>query len=237
MGDNDAAVEASMEIKSLDDLTPDKSAALVFGSILWTIIGSNFIAKWFDFGKYVLPKGNRFQLWELLFVFAGFIVDDACTAVGLQAEEVPRTNFEGNVHMAGLMQWWINQGWAKTETAAHRLTLIVFLVMIYGFHYMGWLTANSRVMLMITALQKAFAGYDWCNLKPNNYTHADFWTFKDGRPTPERMSIPLLTKWNESHGYKYEKAKRRRLAEIDSTEGPRGAMWIQRFLYNIFPFV
>ena len=237
MGNDDAVIEASMKIKSLDDLTPDKSARIVFGSIIATIIGSNFISKWFDFGKYVLPKGNRFATWELLFVVAGFLIDDTCTAVGMQAEEMPRSMVEGNVHMGGVMQWWIKQGWAKTETAAHRCTLLVFMAIIFGFHYMGWLTANSRVLLMVTAMQKAYAGYDWCNLKPNNYTHADLWTFKDGRPTPERMSIPLQMKWNIAHGYTYKKPERRRLAEIESTEGPKGAIWIQRFLYNIFPMV
>ena len=229
--------EESMKIQTLDDLEPGKSAAIILTMLPIQIFLMNYITDYYNFGGWILPKGNRFRWWELVFVIVGFTIDDSCTAIGMQAEEVPMVNVEGNVQMAGLMQWWIKQGWAKTETAAHRCTLLVFMAIIFGFHYMGWLTANSRVLLMVTAMQKAYAGYDWCNLKPNNYTHADLWTFKDGRPTPERMSIPLQLEWNLAHGYVIKHPARRRLAEIESTENTKGAMWIQRFLYNIFPFV
>ena len=231
MGLTEWMQEATMGINSLDDMEPGKSAAIVlFWLLPVNIFLMNYITPNFNFGGYLLSKGNRFRWWELLFVVVGFTIDDYCTAIGMQAEEVPRSMIEGNIWMGGLMQWWIKQGFAKTETAAHRLTYIVMMAIISACQYMGWLTANSRVFLMICAAVKAYAGYSWCYLKPNNFGFKDFITFKDGRPTPERMSIPMLVRYNVEKGWmKYN--KRRRLAETPN----KGAAWIQRFLYTIFP--
>ena len=217
-----------MEEEIPTQISPGVSAALVLGVIPLNIFTTNFIKKWFNYGAYILSKGNRFVWWELLFVFIGFTIDDACTAVGMQAEEIPVQGVEGNAQMAGLMQFWIQNGLAKTETAAHRLTYLCFMAMIFGTHYMGWLTANSRLFLMFMAVIKAYAGYLWCTIEPNNYTHADFFTFKDGRPTPERMSVTARDAYNLQKGYV---VPRRRLAETNN----KGAAWIQRFLYTIFP--
>ena len=226
--EEDLAAE-SMKIQTLDDLEPGQSAAIILTMLPIQIFLMNYITDYYNFGGWILPKGNRFRWWELVFVIVGFTIDDSCTAIGMQAEEVPMVNVEGNVQMAGLMQWWIKQGWAKTETAAHRLTWLVFMGTICTAHYFGWLSANSRVLLMFFAAMKTWAGYAWCDIKPNNFSHSDFYTFKDGRPTPERMSLPLRDAYNIEKGY--IKPKRRRLTETRST----GAAWISRFLFNIFP--
>ena len=221
--------EDSETIQSLDDLSPNISALLILGYFPAALYFLNWAKKYFNFGGYVLSKGNRFRWWELLLVVGGFSIDDTCTAIGMQAEEKPLSHVEVNTSMSGLMQFWIQNGLAKTETAAHRLTYISFMVMIFGFHYMGWLTANSRLYLLFMGALKAWAGYGWCQIEPNNFTHADFFTFKDGRPTPERMSIPLGRAYNQHHGYVAQ--QRRRLSATKNT----GAAWIQRFLYTIFP--
>ena len=234
-----------LSLNSVDDFQPDKSFLIVLGMLPLSIVGLNWVSKsGFNMGANIVSSGNKLTWMELAIVVAGFSIDDVCTSVGMQAEEVPRDLHEGNPWMGGLMQFWIKRGFAKTETAAHRLTYICFLATIFLFQYNGWFTPNSRVYLMIIAAFKAYSGYGWCQIKPNEYGIKEFITFKDGRPTPERMSVPMLTQFNVDNGWmKYNpgygpgnlrgSGRRRLKASVD--QGNRGAEWIQSFLYAIFP--
>ena len=222
---------ATTDIKTLKDLEPTcTGAAVIFLTLPGEIYLLNFITPYLNFGRYLLSKGNRFRWWELCFVVVGFMIDDVCTAIGMQAEEIPRSIGEGNPTMSAAMQWLIQQDFAQTETAAMRIINIVFLIIIFGSHYMGWLSQNSRAYLLFTAAFKAWAGYKWCTLEPNKYTFADYLTFKDGRPTPERMSIPMVVAFSKARGY-IGKARRR------LTESSPGASWIESYLYKIFPMI
>ena len=130
-----------LAIKSMDDIEPGKSVAVVLGMLPVLICLLNWLGGIF-FGSDFISNANRFNRWELLFVVGGFTIDDYCTAIGMQAEEVPRSTMEGNPWVAGVMQFWINQGLAKTETAAHRLTYIVVMCILLLFQYNGWYSAT-----------------------------------------------------------------------------------------------
>ena len=86
---------------------------------------------------------------------------------------------------------------------------------------------------MLQAAIKAWAGYGWCLLEPNKFTHWDFLTFKDGRPTPERMSAHMMhNHWLEHspvavRGTTYS-FERRRLATSNA--------WLYNFLPILFPY-
>ena len=79
----------------------------------------------------------------------------------------------------------------------------------------------------MTAMVKAWAGYGWCLLKPNDFTFSDWISFKDGRPTPERMSIPLIQQYNAQQAV----SARRRAITVPIS----GAEWYMRYLPYIFP--
>ena len=80
----------------------------------------------------------------------------------------------------------------------------------------------------MTAMVKAYAGYGWCLQKPNNFTFSDWISFKDGRPTTERMSIPLIKQYNTQQGLV---STRRRAIAVPVS----GAEWYMRYLPYIFP--
>ena len=223
------------DIESLDELPTDWGKFLIIFLPLIVYAG-NFFERinWLGSNKYVhglLGKGNRLTTFELIFVIAGFSVDDIGTAIGMQAEERPRKMVEGNPLMSGLMHFWINSGLAKTETAAHRLTYFMFLAWVLVIQYFGFYTSVSRLYIMATAVGKAYAGYQWWSAKPNDFTIGDFFSFKDGRPTAERMSIPLMDKFNKQAivGFGESLKVRRRLVETT----PMG--WYEKYLPILFP--
>jgi hypothetical protein len=157
-----------------------------------------WIIRWWDT---VMGKGHRFGTAGLLFVLAGFWVDDIGTAIGLQAEEVPREMVEGNHYMSGAWQFLIDNGLAKTQTDAHRLVGIYFTVFILVAQYFGWLNSFARFSMFGVAMTKAWAGSNWWQNKPNNYTVTDYLSFKPGRLTNERLSYPMRIVFNLQKGY------------------------------------
>ena len=219
------------DIQSLDEIPIDKGKFLIIFIPVFVFI-CNYVNDWYS--KYLpVSKGNRLTTIELAAVIIGISIDDIGTAIGMQAEERPRRKVEGNPVMSGLMHWWMKMGLANTETAAHRLTYFMFLSWVLLFQYFGYYTALSRVYMMFVAAMKAWAGYQWWNLKPNNFTVSDFFTFKDGRRVPERMSIPLLHQFNAQSIVEFgEKLKiRRRLVETT----PLG--WYEKYLPILFPIM
>ena len=220
------------DIQSLDELPTDLGKYLIIFVPVMVLIGNYFDN---SYSKYLpISKGNRLTTIELIMVIGGFSIDDIGTAIGMQAEEIPRTNLEGNPIMSGLMHWWINMGLAKTETAAQRLTYFTFLAWILLFQYFGMYTSVSRAYMVLGALVKAYAGYQWWYLKPNNFTIRDFFTFKDGRRVPERMSFPLMNQFNAQRIVAFGQSLkvRRRLVE---TTPPLG--WYEKYLPILFPIM
>ena len=216
-------------IQSLDAL-PMSKAPIILIMIPVGVLFFNAVNKWIApyLPNFLRKDSNKLSGLELTIVLVGFFIDDYCTSIGQQAEEVPRAMVEGNVFMGALMQWWIRNGYAKTETAAHRLTLIVFFSEILLMQYFGFYTVSSKIYMLMTAMIKAIAGYGWCQQKPNNFTFSDWISFKDGRPTPERMSIPLIQAYNIQQGLV---STRRRAIAVPIS----GAEWYMRYLPYIFP--
>ena len=216
-------------IQSLDEL-PMSSAPLLLIMIPVIVFFFNIVNRWVApyLPNFLKKNSNRLSGIELTIVLVGFFIDDYCTSIGMQAQESPYQMVEGNPFMGALMQWWIKNGFAKTETAAHRLTFIVFFAEILLMQYFKFYTVSSKIYMLMTAMVKAWAGYGWCLLKPNDFTFSDWISFKDGRPTPERMSIPLIRQYNAQHGLV---SARRRII----TAPISGAEWYMRYLPYIFP--
>ena len=143
---------------------------------------------------------------------------------------------EGNPYIVNTWRWLMEKDWANTETAAHRLIGFYFLGIVLLSHFMGWLNPASRAYLIVIAAAKAYSGYDWWGLKPNNYTIKDFFTFKDGRQTPYRQSEDSMTAYNLKAELqrKAGQATRRRMIAAKSTNST-GLAWYQKFGYAIFP--
>ena len=188
-----------------------------------------------------MVKGNRYGTPALLFVLAGFLVDDVGTAIGLQAEEVPREALEGNPFMSGAWQFLIDNGVAKTQTDAHRLIAIWLIGVILASQYFGYFNSFSRVLFIALATLKAYAGYSWWGVKPNKYTVIDYLTFKPGRLTNERYSLPLRDEYNVRAGYVPAEAAGLAFAHgLGSTRrrmlrSTTGVNWLTRYLSYIFP--
>ena len=200
-----------------------------------------WVGNWYQ--KYALPtsylkwvptsKGPRMTLFELLLTMAGFFVDDYCTAVGFQALEDPQAMFEYNPCPSAAHHLLMRNGLAKTETAAHRLIGLLFQIQILLIQYAGGYTQLSKFYLIATGLMKAYAGYGWCLLKPNPFTFTDWITFKDGRPTPFRLSVPLVHAENFRRGHNPGEGGRRRLTAQTLT----GGGWYMRYLPILFPML
>ena len=252
--------EELLETKTLDDLPKTAgNAALVLASLPLQILLTKVLEwylPWFLKLFSWMGKGNRFGIPGLLAVLVLFSVDDVGTAIGQQGEEVPRMYLEGNLHMAGLWQYMIENGVAKTETDAHRLVWLWFLGIILVTQYFGWLNSLSRLHLFVIGAVKAYAGWGWWSMtEPNKYTLLDFLTFQPARRTSERCSIHLQLKQNKRFGYTDPReatvevwknptggwddellarvlgGKRRRLT---ATPGVR---WLTRYLPYLFPYI
>jgi len=195
-----------------------------------------------------LSPGNQLKTWELVFVFLGFFIDDVGTSIGLQADEYLTDGGykfnEGNPYMVDTWNFLMENKLAKTETAAHRLIYCYFTFIILMCHFNGWLSKGARFHLLFTAVIKAYAGYGWWGLKPNDFTISDFFTFKDGKPTPWRQSQEALSLMNtylinretgEKNLFKNMVllSKRRRLTQ--EIQPVRGLAWYQKFGYVVFP--
>ena len=141
-------------------------------------------------------KGNGFSLPLLLFVLACFFIDDGGTGIGLQAHEIPRTHVEGNPFMSYTWCWMIDNGWAKTETAAARLVMIWQMFMVVLVNYLGYAGPVFKLMATFMGLFKVWAGLAWWKLKPNDFTVTDFLSFKDGRRCPERLNMQTMEEFN-----------------------------------------
>ena len=265
-------VDAIMKIQKIEDL-PRGAANFVYvtGSlplvlsfpILLEYYFPWVIRSWFDKVLF-LGKGHRFGTAGLLFVLALFWTDDIGTAVGMQAEEVPRNNIEGNHFMSGAWQFLIDNGLAKTQTDAHRLVWIYFTSIILGAQYFGWFNSLARFMMMLLGIVKTWAGYAWWKIKPNNYTVMDFLSFKPGRMTHERLSIPMRILFNLHSGHGDPVAEAQGITFVDgnyvvapgsqadihltatggytkrrrlATSPTPGVTWLTRYLPIIFPFI
>ena len=126
----------------------------------------------------------------------------------------------------------MKNGLVKTETAAARLVCFLFQIQILLVQYQGGWTQFSKFYFMLIGVVKAYVGYGWCLLKPNPMTFTDWITFKDGHPTPYRLSKPLLAAENFRRGHAPGEGGRRRLAQ---TTG--GAEWYTKYLPILFPMI
>ena len=216
-------------MRSVDDLPRGalnflQVTGIVPGLIVFSKVIEYYIPWLMGFYDRFMGKGNRYGTPALLFVLAGFLVDDVGTAIGLQAEEVPRANIEGNHFMSGAWQFLIDKGVAKTQTDAHRLIAIWLIGVILASQYFGYFNSFSRVLFIGLATLKAWAGYSWWGVKPNKYTVIDYLTFKPGRLTNERYSLQMRDVFNERF-----LPNRRRLRSTT------GVNWLTRYLPYIFP--
>jgi len=211
-------------ITSVDDLPRDGWNFLkVLTNVPLWIVTANLIQRYWGIG-YIdrkIGKGNRFGTPGLLFVLAGFLIDDVGTAIGMQAQEVPRTHVEGNPFMSGCWQYMIDNGYAKSQTDAHRLVAMWFVSVILASQYFGLYNSLSRVTFFLMAALKTYAGASWWTIKPNNYTLMDYLSFKPGRLTDERLGIPMIQAFNGGG--------RRRLGST------KGINWLTTYLPYIFP--
>ena len=253
-------VEEILRTRTLDDLPKTAGNAALVLSVMPLTFFFNKVLEWYTpIVKWLDPlmgKGNRLGTIGLLTVLVLFSIDDVGTAKGLQGEEVPRQALEGNLKMAGLWQYMIENGVVKTETDAHRLVWLWFLGIILVTQYFGWLNSLSRLHLFVIGAVKAYAGWGWWSMtEPNKYTLLDFLTFKPTRRTSERCSIHLQLKQNKRFGYTDPReatvevwknptggwddellarvlgGKRRRLT---ATPGVR---WLTRYLPYLFPYI
>lgn len=260
--------EELLETKTLDDLPKTAgNAALVLASLPLQILLTKVLEwylPWFLKLFSWMGKGNRFGIPGLLAVLVLFSIDDVGTAKGLQGEEVPRQALEGNLKMAGLWQYMIENGVAKTETDAHRLVWLWFMGTILVTQYFGWFNALARYVLYIIGALKAYAGYSWWNVKPNKYTLMDFLTFQPTRRTSERCVIHLQLKQNKRLGYTDPRApaverwlknptgglaewnelfaraeiiERGGLSERRRLTATPGVRWLTRYLPYLFPYI
>jgi len=145
---------------------------------------------------WILGKGNRLKLWELIAVVIGFSIDDVGTAIGQQASEEPRQLYEGNPHMGAIWEWLIASGFATSTTDAHRIIYIIFMVQLFVNQYFGLMNSYGRLFYLYNSAAKTYAGYNWWSLKPNDYTILDFIFFKTGQPNLGRMAHGKLVEYN-----------------------------------------
>jgi len=189
------------------------------------------------------PK-KRFSLWWPLAISILFFTDDVGTAIGLQAKEYPREACEGNPTVVQFLYRMRKLGVVNTLTGAMRLFAIWNQMFAWGVFYFGIANNMMKWMLLLNGILKAYAGYGWWSLKPNDYGLWDFITFKPGRETWERHSQLALTMYNKASDkndakrqYKGVKDSskvdlsmylRRRLVELDAT-GSRTARTVLPF--------
>jgi len=182
---------------------------------VWVAISSYIAAPW---AVALAGAGNHFGLATLLSSLALFLVDDVGTAIGMQAKEQPRMVYEQNSYLVGgwkQMQRW---GVAKTYTSAHRLFMIWFQFWVVFAHVVGMATPFFRVFIVVTAVIKAFSGYRWWFVGPNQYTITDFFSFKPGRITPERDSQDALIEFNDETGLESKREWMARLTGLDLSQ-------------------
>ena len=168
----------------------------------WIAEGLYLFPDWF-FNKYLGGKnytkwfgGKRLTTFWLIVVIGGHLIDDWGTAIGMQATEEFGAGYamEGNGSMIGLWKKLEEWGLAKTHTAAHRLVGFWYLATILFAQYFGLWTFLSRTALIVTSVYKAYAGYGWWSLTPNDYTVFDFITFQDGKQTDNRLPGSYLSR-------------------------------------------
>jgi hypothetical protein len=176
---------------------PWTSIATVFGILqIQTTYGGHLFMKYFHNTDWILGKGNRLKLWELIAVVIGFSIDDVGTAIGQQAYEEPRQLYEGNPHMGAIWEWLIASGFATSTTDAHRIIYIIFMVQLFVNQYFGLMNSYGRLFYLYNSAAKTYAGYNWWSLKPNDYTILDFIFFKSGQPRLERMAYGKVFEYN-----------------------------------------
>jgi hypothetical protein len=171
-------------------------------------------------------KGKTFSMLGLIAVVTLFSIDDVGTSIGLQGEDKPIAMIEGNPHMVYIWDWLIRKGWAKTETAAHRIILLILIGEILLIHYFGYATPIVKSYLFLIGGVKTYAGYAWWTNKPNNFSISDFLSFKPGRPTPERRSAAARDAYNKQFA-----AKRKLLEQSPATNGTE---WLVKYLPVFF---
>lgn len=241
-----------------DEAIPFSALGMVFGILQMqtTYFGHLFTKHIHDF-SWLIGKGNRLKLWELIVVVIGFSIDDIGTAVGQQATELPRIMYEGNPHMVSIWKWLIASGFATSTTDAHRIIYIIFMVQLFINQYFGLMNPYGRIYYLYTALLKTYAGYNWWFLEPNDYTIFDFLFFKSGEPRLERMSDAKRNEWNKmlffenaqklmrgTHVTNWNKSTRRRMFPTKDYVEPEpyiptpaetnGAIWLSKVLPVFF---
>ena len=158
--------------------------------------GGHLFTKYIHDFSWLIGKGNRLKLWELIAVVIGFSIDDIGTAIGQQAYEEPRQMYEGNPVMSAIWEWLIASGFATSTTDAHRIIYIIFMVQLFINQYFGLMNPYGRLMYLNNAVWKTYCGYNWWGLKPNDYTILDFIFFKTGQPRLERMAYGKVFEYN-----------------------------------------
>ena len=192
--------------------------------------------------KVLIPyvgSGTRFPWWMFALIVVCFEIDNWGTAIGFQGTSMPIEHYEGNPIMANAIKQTVTLGLAKTETAGMRGIDIVMMIELLGMQYFGWFTPFARVFIGFTALFKTYAGYSWW-YEEGDFKIKDYLTFKNGRPTPERLDISLIVRKNQEAGYnvtpqgQWVKNQRRRLGAtpIEDTN-----TLISNVFYWMFPLV
>jgi hypothetical protein len=153
----------------------------------------------------IFGKGNVFN-WSLLVLFGALnSFDNYATAIGFQATEQPRMNFEGNPGFSYIIQGLVSQGFAKTESQALLYIDMLFWGSLLMWYVFGSLNSFAKLFLLMIGLGKVNAGAAWIYL-PNQYGFKDILDLFAGlgKRTPERLFERDLMIFNLDRGYYLE---------------------------------
>ena len=216
---------------------PFTAIAVVFGLLqIQSTYAGHLFGKYVHDFSWLVGKGNRLKMWELIAVVVGFSIDDIGTAIGQQAEEYPRQLYEGNPYMVNIWEWLIASGLARSTTDAHRIIYIAFMVQLAVNQYFGLMNPYGRLYYLYNAAMKTYSGYIWWEATPNRYTIMDFLTFQSGERRLERMSYGKLAEFNRMRAFTSAQMQfdRRRLVEEEVFVPMNSADWLTTYLPVMF---
>ena len=142
---------------------------------------------WDIFGRMsaiVVGKGNQFGRFGYMAVVLLFFIDDFGTARGFQAEDDPQEMYEGNPHMSLLLDK-SNELFGVTHSTM-RVFFFEIQAIIFAIHKFSYATPYIRLWILLMGVSKAWGGYRWWFLEPNNFSFLELF-YKGGRETPQRM--------------------------------------------------
>ena len=170
--------------------------------------------RWFGRGYRPHP------LW-LVIPLAGIFIDDVGTAIGCQAEETPRVAIEGNPGYTQLHYKLYDLGLSGSLTSTFRWAWLVDTLSVLLFHWAGKVTNTSLVLLTLFNFGKAWAGWNWWKLEPNDYGVWDFFTFSNKeRDCWERLHWQASDIFDEEGEKGHDKVK-----AIRNSHGPPHGWW------------